>query len=131
MRHRLFLAPLAIAVTCLLGGMTVSTASAAPKPKVSYCSPTGDYCQGIFRQNGRLRANISTFSFSGDYQLCVINRTHGRQCNTLQLRRGCSGIFQGSVGLAKHFRFQAKGRYSVIWRLDSHTIGKKLSFRKG
>jgi hypothetical protein len=109
----------------------MAASRAAPKAKVTYCSPTGDFCQGVVRQNGRLRAKISTFSFSGNYQLCLTNRVYGRQCELFRLRRDGNGIYQGSVGLARHFKFKAKGRYSVMWRLDGYRIGKKLRFRKG
>jgi len=130
MGHRSFSATFAVAVICLFGGVTVGTASAAPKPIATYCSPTGDYCQGIFRQSGGLRAKISSFAFSGRYEICLTNRTYGRQCNRFRLRKDSLGIYQGSVGLAKQFRFQAKGRYSVVWRLSGSRVGKKLSFRK-
>lgn len=130
MTHRLLLVLPAVAVVCLLGGMNAGTASAVPRPIAAYCSPTGDYCQGVFRQEGGLRARISSFAFSGRYQLCLHNRTYGRQCGRFRLRKGPFGIHRGSVGLARQFRFRAKGRYSVVWRLDGNRIGRKLRFRK-
>ena len=130
MKHRPLLAPLAVAVVCLVGGMSAGTAGAAPKPIAAYCSPTGDYCQGVFRQKGGLRAKISSFAFSGRYQLCLRNRAYGRQCKRFRLRQGRLGIHQGSVGLARQFRFRAKGHYSVVWRLNGTRVGKKLRFRK-
>ncbi len=105
-------------------------ATAAPKPVTTYCSPTGDYCQGIVRQGGRLRANLSTFSFSGTYQLCVRTPRVGLDCSLFTLRRDRNGIYQGSVGLSRHFNLRPKGRYFVTWRYAGSKLGKKLSFKK-
>lgn len=130
MRHRSILAPLFIATIFIVGGTTAGTASASHEPLVAYCSPTGDVCQGVFPEKGGLRAKVSTFSFSGTYQLCVTNRAYGRQCKKFRVRKDDLGVFQGSVRLARHFRFREKGRYSIVWRLRGNRIGKKLSFRK-
>ena len=107
-----------------------STAQAAPKPVDSYCSPTGDYCQGIVRQNGRLRAKLSTFSFTGTYQLCVRTPRVGSDCNLFRLRRDSNGIYQGSIGLSRHFNLRPAGRYTVTWRYSGSRLGKSLHFTK-
>ncbi len=107
-----------------------STAQAAPKPVDSYCSPTGDYCQGIVRQNGRLRAKLSTFSFTGIYQLCVRTPRVGTDCNLFRLRRDGNGIYQGSIGLSRHFNLRPVGRYTVTWRYSGSRLGKSLHFTK-
>lgn len=107
-----------------------STAQAAPKPVDSYCSPTGDYCQGIVRQNGRLRAKLSTFSFTGTYQLCVRTPRVGTDCNLFRLRRDSNGIYQGSIGLSRHFNLRPAGRYTVTWRYSGSRLGKSLHFTK-
>ena len=107
-----------------------STAQAAPKPVDSYCSPTGDYCQGIVRQNGTLRAKLSTFSFTGTYQLCVRTPRVGTDCNLFRLRRDSNGIYQGSIGLSRHFNLRPAGRYTVTWRYSGSRLGKSLHFTK-
>lgn len=117
----------AVVVISMLFAVTPS--SAAPKPIDTYCSPSGDYCNGLFRQNG-VRAKISTFSFRGYYGICVRSRMTGRDCKDFRLRRDSDGIFQGSVGLARHFNIRPRGRYAVTWTYGGSRIGKKLNFRK-
>jgi len=118
-----------VAVMSLM--LFAASAPAAPKPVAAYCSPTGDFCQGIFRAKGRLRADISTFSFRGRYRLCLRSRMYGNQCRTFRLRRTGHGIYRGRVTLSRHFRMRSAGRYSVLWRSpDGYRIGRKLRFRK-
>lgn len=118
---------LALLVTSML--LTAAPAKAAPKPIDTYCSPSGDYCHGLFRQNG-VRAKFSTFSFRGSYGICVRSRMTGRDCKYFWLRRDNDGIYQGSVGLARNFNIRPRGRYAVTWTYGGSRIGKKLHFRK-
>lgn len=122
------LAAITVATIAIAGFST--TAEAAPNPVDSYCSPTGDYCQSIVRQNGRLRAKISTFSFTGTYQLCVRTPRAGTDCNLFRLRRDSHDIYQGSIGLSRHFNLQPSGRYTVTWRYSGYRLGKALHFTK-
>lgn len=115
-----------IAVVLLVGS---GSAGAAKLPIDSYCSPTGDYCQGLFRQDG-VRAKLSTFSFRGTYGICVRSRMTGRECKDFRLRRDSNGIYQGSVGLARHFEIRPRGRYAVTWSYAGSRLGRKLHFAK-
>jgi hypothetical protein len=116
----------AVAVAVLIGS---GSAGAAKPPIDSYCSPSGDYCQGLIRQKG-VRAKLSTFSFRGSYGICVRSRMAGRDCKDSRLRRSSDGIYQGSVGLARHFDIRPRGRYAVTWTYGGSRIGKKLHFTK-
>ena len=79
-----------IAILTLAAGLLFAfgsgPAQAAPKIVDSYCSPTGDFCQSVVRKDGRLRANISTFSFSGIYRLCVRAPGTAWNCKTFSLK---------------------------------------------
>lgn len=104
---------------------------AAADSIASYCSPSGDYCQGIFNlENGR-RARLSTFSFQGRYRLCVRSRRYGKECRQFRLRRADHGIWQSSVRLASRFRMRWNGTYTVIWHYQGSLLGERLQFRKG
>lgn len=120
-------APVLVVVASLLS--IPSTAPASPTPFDSYCSPTGDFCQGLYRQGG-VRAKLSTFSFRGSYELCVRSRRTGNDCKRFQLRTSSDGIYVGSVSLARHFDIGAHGRYAVAWTYGGSRIGKKLHFSK-
>ena len=119
-----------IGVVVMIAFFVGSGSASATKPPIdSYCSPTGDYCQGLFRQDG-VRAKLSTFSFRGTYGICVRSRSTGRDCEDFRLRRRRDGIYHGSVGLARHFDIRPHGRYAVTWTYAGSRIGKKLHFTK-
>jgi len=115
-----------IATTAVLGA--AAPANAAPMEIDSYCSSTGDFCQGLYRTDGKVRAKLTTFSFRGNIQLCV-SGPMPRDCKKFRLR-GDGDIFTSSVGLAKHFALDASGRYAVTWRYRGSRIGMKLHFNK-
>lgn len=106
-------------------------ADARNKVLDQYCSPTGDYCTNLHRDNGKVVAEIGTFSFSGKYQLCVNPPRAGQDCSQFRMRRVPHGIFRGRVKLARHFNLRRSGRYSVSFRLDGYKLGQTLHFRKG
>lgn len=122
------LALLVVAGIALGAGPGLSPAEA--RPIVSYCSPTGDFCQGVFLGKRGWRADISTFSFRGKYRLCLRSSAYGRQCRTFRLRHSAHDIYRGSVRLARQFRFGARTRYSVTWYLGGYRVGRTLHFRK-
>jgi len=117
-----------------LSAATWSAAPAGAESKVvdSYCSPTGDFCQGIYREDGRLRARLTTFSFTGKIQLCLrgTDSSSSRDCKKFVLRDN-EDLFLSSVALAKHFDISAPGRYAVSWRYRGTRIGETLHFNKG
>jgi hypothetical protein len=49
----------------VLSVLTFLTLSVDASARSSYCSPSGDYCQGAFKERGRLILRFSTFSFAG------------------------------------------------------------------
>lgn len=114
-----------------LAAMTSSPASAETKVLDTYCSPTGDFCQGLFRKSGRVRAELSTFSFRGEVELCVNPPGGSTNCKDFRLRSSSQGIYKSSVALSKHFDLRGRGRYSVAWKQSGFRIGTKLHFRKG
>ena len=117
----------------LVAAMAVSATPTEARSKVidQYCSPTGDYCTNLQRANGKMVAEVRTFSFTGTYQLCVNKPRAGRDCSEFRLRRVPHGIYQGRVKLARHFNLRRNGRYSVSFRLDGYKLGQALHFKKG
>ena len=61
----------------LVEALAVADPAAA---KVSYCSPTGDYCTSVAKLKGVRYLRISTFSFTGRVKICV--RAECRYVNT-------------------------------------------------
>jgi hypothetical protein len=123
-----------IFVTALIGlfalGLT-GTAEASTKTVDAYCSPSGDFCQGIFREDGRIKLRMSQFPFRGKYQLCVKPPRKSQSCNRFRWRKKKLGLFRGGVDFARHYPSKQKGRYKVTWRVSGSKVGKTLKFRKG
>jgi hypothetical protein len=115
-----------VAVTVALG------LTAAPAPAVtrlaSYCSPTGDYCQGVFRStSGSVFFQLRTFSFRGTVQTCVARRT--RVCRGRVLRR-IGSIHQATISWRGNYPPQGPGRYAVSWYAGGAKIGRTLYFTR-
>lgn len=119
-----------VLVIAATGMLMASPAQAASKPVDSYCSPTGDYCQGLLRAKDGIKADLRAFSFRGTYQLCVDPPKARQSCERFRFRRASFGIFKGRVTLARHFDLKRRGRYSVTWRTSGFKIGQTLHFRK-
>lgn len=117
----------------LVAAVAALPAPAEARTKVldQYCSPTGDYCTNVQRADGTIVAEIRTFSFTGNYQLCVNPPKSGRDCSEFRLRRVPHGIYQGRVKLARHFNLRRNGRYSVSFRYGGYRLGESLHFKKG
>lgn len=115
-------------VLAVLAAMAILTGPAQAKVVDSYCSPSGDFCLSVKKGDRAVRMQIATFSFSGEYALCVEPPAGGRDCDKFELRRR-GDIYEDSVSLAGNFPDRASGRYSVTWKLSGGKIGKTLHFR--
>jgi hypothetical protein len=118
----MFIVALAIAAGCL-----PATASAG-HPLDSNCSPTGDFCTGVFASHGSISAVLRTFSFRGDYELCIRPPGDRFDCRTFTLRSKVNGIYEGRVGLARQFGPLRGGRYAIRWVASGNPIGRVLHF---
>ncbi|HEU5063456.1 MAG TPA: hypothetical protein VFT79_09940 [Solirubrobacterales bacterium] len=95
----------------------------------SYCSPTGDYCTGILREGGRVKLSISTFSFTGAYELTVKLPGVCRQTKTFRLRSKPHGIYSSRIDFARNFSCDGPGRYAVTWSWQGSQLGPALHGR--
>jgi hypothetical protein len=119
-----------LAVTAAAAALALLTVSAPAEAVVdSHCSPTGDYCTGIFRPHGQITFKLATFSFSGPYRLCV-NRVGPpeRRCHRFHLEHH-GGLYTDKVGWKGHFADHSPGRYRVSWYAIGSRLGPALTFR--
>jgi hypothetical protein len=124
----------------ILGAALVAVALAAPayageraEPQRSeldsYCSPTGDYCLGIEYQHKRVKLQIVSQAFTGDYTLCVKGPS-SRECIGFSLER-IDANYADSVDWKRRFGYQGPGTYLVQWKVGGSVLGKTLGFKFG
>jgi hypothetical protein len=118
-------------VALVIGAGCFPAAASAGHQLDSNCSPTGDYCTGVFASHGSISAILRTFSFRGAYELCIRPPGEHFDCRTFSLRSKAHGIYEGRVGLARQFGPLHRGRYAVRWVSSGYAIGPVLRFRVG
>lgn len=97
----------------------------------SYCSRTGDYCTSATKRKSDAILELRTFSFSGDYTLCVTAPDDKRTCHGFELARSGS-VRRSRVRWSENFPDAGRGVYVVCWRVEGkRCLGPKLSFRRG
>jgi hypothetical protein len=109
--------------------LVAAPAASADTTLAAYCSPTGDYCQGIVRKsNGGIDLNLRTFSFRGFVQICVTRRT--RVCHSRRLKPVGHGVYEANARWQRSYPYQGRGRYTVAWFKGGSKIGRALQFRR-
>ncbi len=118
-----------IAGSALVASLMLPTSIASARATIdSYCSPyTGDYCVAVTRVNGRIKLEVKTFSFRGQYRLCVRNPVGSTRCHSFRLERH-GDIWSDRVDWRRNFPHQRHGRYQVAWHKFGIIIGKRLAF---
>ena len=109
-----------------------STAEASAKTKIidSYCSPSGDFCQGVIRKNGRIKLVMDQFPLRGKFQLCVKPPRQSQSCNKFRWRKKKGSLYRRGVDFASNYPSRQKGLYKVSWRSSGSKVGETLRFRK-
>ena len=97
--------------------------------RTSYCSASGDYCEGAVIVKGRRVLRFSTFSLRGRLKVCVTKRT--RVCRLARLRPIGNDLFRARLVWREHFPYQGHGTYRVRWFTRSgDRLGVLLKFRR-
>jgi hypothetical protein len=122
---------LAFTLCLALGVVWSSSASAAPRPLDSYCSPTGDFCIGVFGPKADPEFRLQTFSFTGQYKLCVKQKHYERQCGYWKLQYGPHGTRKSYVVLNDSFFLEGAGKYTVSAYYGNGQLGRGLHFSRG
>lgn len=130
----------ALAVTALLLLATMAFGATAQAKKKSqakqsnlagYCSPSGDYCTSVTRENGRIKLVLRTFSFRGGYKICVKPKEAKGECRGFRLTETRNGVWASRIDLRFQFHVPVDGRSTVSWRHAGSQLGKTLSFNLG
>ena len=118
------------AVGLVLSLVVLAFGAAVAPAKVidGYCSPTGDYCTSAVIRHGATYLGISTFSFTGKYQLCTVTEDgHGRRCKRFRLRKN-GDLYRSFVRFEKHFSPEEIGNYCASWHKFGARLGPKVCF---
>jgi hypothetical protein len=111
----------AVSALAAIGFATAGQAESRKQPLESYCSPTGDYCVAITDRRGRIKFELSTFSFKGRYRICVKN-PGGKECHRYKLHRD-GDTWSDRVDWARNFEVEVPARYTVVWRFGGQRLG--------
>jgi hypothetical protein len=121
-----------ICTLCLAtGALWSASAGAAPRPLDSYCSPTGDYCTGVFGPKSNPEFRVKTFSLTGKYKLCVQQAGYPRQCGWWKIEYGPHGLRKSYVKLKEHFFLYGAGDFTVSAFYSNAQLGRGLHFSRG
>jgi hypothetical protein len=113
----------------LLVAVVAAAAALAPAAaaKVSYCSPSGDYCTSVAKLKGIRFFRITSFAFNGRVRICVRDPKGGRVCHSFRLNK--QGPAYGlSIRWRRHYPDRGPGAYRVSFFLGSTRLGPVLAF---
>lgn len=117
-----------VSLAAVLALLAAAPARAAVKD--AYCSPSGDFCEGVEPKKPRVTLGIHTFSFRGRYRLCTRFATEkGYSCRTFRLRAERNGVYGFSVRWQRYFPHQRRGRYFAKWKKAGSQLGPIIWFR--
>jgi hypothetical protein len=117
----------AVALAAALAAVTPAS-SAGERRIASYCSPSGDFCYGIFEQRRVVRFELTTAArYFGRYRICVRPPAGATVCKSFPVvARGQA--FGGVVRWARNYPYRGPGAYRVTWRLGATALGRALVF---
>jgi hypothetical protein len=115
-----------VSMAVLVGAMALS----------SYCSPSGDVCYGVFKQDGRVSLEITTAArYFGRYTLCVKRirplgggAENAQRCGSFPVFRQGRGTYGSRINYAKQYPIRTRGTYRATWKAPA-ALGPSLEFR--
>jgi len=114
----------------LFAAVVLAAAALAPAAaaKVTYCSPTGDYCTSAAKVKGVRYLRITSFAFTGRVRICVRARKGGPVCHSFRLTKSGSGTYAIAIRWRRHYPDRGPGTYRVTFFLGAQQLGPVLSF---
>ena len=128
----LALVALALGICSLPAPVASGSAQTAKQDRrlASYCTPTGDFCQGVFqRPSGTVYTDLTTFSYRGRVDVCITHET--RVCRSAHLDAQGGGLFRARTRWQAAYPDEGSGRYVVAWLdAEGYRIGRRLAFQR-
>jgi hypothetical protein len=113
-------------VAVVLAAAALAPAAAA---KVTYCSPTGDYCTSAAKVKGVRYLRITSFAFNGRVKICVRDPKGGRACRSFRLTKS-GQAYQLNIRWRRHYPDRGPGTYRVSFLLGTTRLGPVLTFAR-
>jgi hypothetical protein len=113
----------------LLVGLVLGAAVLAPTAaaKVTYCSPTGDYCTSVKKVQGIRLLSVRSFAFNGRVKICVRDPKGGRVCRSFRMTKA-GPAYVLSIRWRRHYPDRGPGTYRVSFFLAAQRLGPVLTF---
>jgi len=115
----------------LVVGLFAGGALASHRPN-TFCSQTGDFCQSTARNNNGVRVLLfRSFVHRGKVRVCVKAPTNARTCVKDRFTDGNNDdVFVTRLKWSTNFPNEGPGAYTVDWRQNGGSAGKKLGFHR-
>jgi len=113
-----------VLVALVLGAAVVAPSASA---KVTYCSPTGDYCTSVAKTKGVRYLTVRSFAFNGRIKICVRDPKGGRVCHSFRMTKG-GPAYVLSIRWRRHYPDRGAGTYRVSFFLGTQRLGPVLAF---
>lgn len=112
----------------LVFGITITPALSG-SDKSSYCSPSGDFCEGALKVRGRTYLSLTLAAkYFSRYDLCVKPPVGARECHRFSVKRKGS-LYESRIRWSAHFEDHSRGSHRVAWYADGTKLGRGVSFR--
>jgi hypothetical protein len=111
-------------VALVLGAAVMAPTAAA---KVTYCSPTGDYCTSVAKVKGVRYLSVRSFAFNGRVKICVRDPKGGRACRSFRMTKS-GPAYVLSIRWRRQFPARGPGTYRVSFFLGAQRLGPVLAF---
>lgn len=126
--HRLLALMAAVGIVGSVLLLSFPARAGAVIREASYCSPTGDYCQGSLIKAGRRHLMFTTFSVRGRMRLCVQSPRRRKVCKLWRLRYVGHSLYEIDVTWRAHYPRDGRGVYSARFSQGAFR-GPVLQFR--
>jgi hypothetical protein len=117
---------------CGGGNFGISRTLRVRRPRVGYCSPSGDVCFGLIAGGAppiRLGLTLAARFFSR-YRLCVRAPGGAVDCRRFRVHRAGAGTFQSRVRWRRRFPDRGPGVYRVRWLHAGSALGPPITFKR-
>jgi hypothetical protein len=117
---------------CGGGNFGISRKLRVRRPRVAYCSPTGDLCYGLIARGARpIRLGLTLAArFFIRYRLCIRAPGGTVDCRRFRVHPASAGTFQSRVRWRRRFPDHGPGVYRVRWSHAGTVLGPPVTFKR-